>query len=489
MRVCLINPPLRFPASLGMPRIFPPLGLAYVAATLEGDFEVSLVDAPAQGWRNLHQIDGKIHLGMEYDQVAAEVKSISPDIVGITVPFSANIGSAFEVAHRIKSLSKDIITVLGGPHPSIKPLECLMNPDVDFVVIGEGEHTMLELVKGLGERNNRLKGIRGIAYVDEGKTIVTTSRSPISDLDSLPFPARSLLPMKEYFEAAKAKLTVQEAGKPWATLITSRGCPYCCVFCSIHVVMGKKWRPRSPENVVDEIEQLVNRFQVRQIDFEDDNMTLDRKRMANICDLIVQKGLDIEWFSRNGVRADTLDESLLRKMKESGCKTIWISPESGVQRIVDHVIKKRMSLKKVEEVVALCKKVGITIGCFFVIGLPGETKRDIEDTIRFARRMRRLGADHCDFNIATPYYGTELYEQAKQKGYLNDLDDESLGTLEPHIATPEFTRKDIYELRKRAKRATMPPLFSYDNLIRAIRNPGEAKDFIVKRLARTKETV
>ena len=132
-------------------------------------------------------------------------------------------------------------------------------------------------------------------------------------------------------------------------MITSRGCPHNCVFCSIHIVMGRKWRGRSPENVVDEIEQLVHTYHIKQIDFFDDNMTLNTKRMETICDLIAKRGLDIEWYTPNGVRADGLDENLLTKMKASGCKKIRIAPESGVQRVVDQIIKKNLNLKDVEK--------------------------------------------------------------------------------------------------------------------------------------------
>ena len=154
--------------------------------------------------------------------------------------------------------------------------------------------------------------------------------------------------------------------------------------------MGRQWRGRSPENVVDEIEQLVRTYNVKQIDFYDDNMAFNKKRMEAICDLIVKRGLDIEWYTPNGVRADTLDENLLTKMRKSGCKKIRIAPESGVQRVVSQIIKKDLNLKDVEKAVVLSKKVGIKVGCFFVIGLIGETKEDIKESINFAYKLEKL---------------------------------------------------------------------------------------------------
>ena len=264
-----------------------------------------------------------------------------------------------------------------------------------------------------------------------------------------------------------------EISKPWTTMITTRGCPYNCVFCTVHIVMGKKWRARSPENVVDEIEHLIETYRIRQIDFYDENMTLDKKRMEKICDLIIQKRLDVDWYTPNGVRADTLDENLLRKMKKSGCKRLRVAPESGVQRVVDKIVKKDQKLTEVEKAVALCKKVGIKVGCFFVLGLIGETKEDIQKTIDYAYKLRKLGADKFYFSIATPIYGTELYEQARQGGYLRDnFSYESLAATEPQIETPEFTADELLMLCAEANMVN--PVFTRDKLIKAIRDPRKA---------------
>ena len=286
--------------------------------------------------------------------------------------------------------------------------------------------------------------------------------------------------MEVYFAAVKEIPLRGEIHNPWAAIVTSKGCPYNCVFCDVHTVMGRQWRGRSPENVVDKIEQLVITYRVKQIDFADENMTLDKKRMETICDLIVKKGLDVEWFTPNGVRADTLDENLLAKMKASGYKKIRVAPESGVQRIVDQIIKKNLNLKAVEKTVVLSKKVGIKVGCFFVIGLIGETKEDILETINYAYKLRRLGADSSIFSIATPVYGTELYEQAKRGGFLRDcFSDEALAGAEPLIETPEFTADELLRLCTQAN--LVNPTFTRDKLTSAIRNPKKAMRVILRK--------
>jgi radical SAM superfamily enzyme YgiQ (UPF0313 family) len=203
--------------------------------------------------------------------------------------------------------------------------------------------------------------------------------------------------------------------------------------------------------------------------------------MADICDLIVQRGLRIEWFTPNGVRADTLDEPLLRKMKMAGCKKIRVAPESGVQRVVNDIIGKNLDLKTVEQAVVTCKKVGIKVGCFFVLGLIGETKADIEETIKFAYKLRRLGADKFYFSIAMPMYGTELYDQAKRGGFLKaGFDDDSLGAVKPLIETPEFTSDEIQELCARAN--LVNPTFTSEKIVIAIRDPKKAIKFLLGKM-------
>ena len=488
MRVCLINPPRIQPKAWGKPSVYQPMDLAYVAAVLEQDHEVQVIDVPNEGWDNLEDIGGaKYRQGLKNSEIIARIINFTPDVVVITVPFSGWSNAAFDLAATVKKVDKDIATVLIGLHPSARPTECLEQPNVDFVVIGEPEETVQELASVLEHnKKDELKKVKGIGFVENGQTVITEPRPFIQDLDSLPFPARHLLPMKQFFEAAKKMPISGNLRKPSVRMLTSRGCPYGCIFCSNHIVMGKQWRARSAKNVVAEIEQIIASYGIKQIDFLDDNIAFDRKRLETICDLIVEKGLNVEWCTPNGVRADSLDEELLRKMGKAGCSSILIAPESGVQRVVDQIIKKKQDLKKVEEVVVAARKLGIRVGCFFIIGLIGETKEDIKATIRYAYKLRKLGADRFYFSYATPLYGTELHKQAKQGGFLKStFSDEALSEVKPLIETPEFTCDDLLMLSAEAN--LVNTTFTRNKLAKAIRDPKRAIRILFGRKNRNKK--
>ncbi|MCS7096830.1 MAG: radical SAM protein [Nitrososphaerota archaeon] len=482
MRICLVNPPRIHPKSWGRPNVFQPIDLAYVAAVLESEHRVQILDAAGEGWMNIEDLDeARCRVGLSDEDIAYKIRQFSPDIVGINVPFSGWSRMAYKVASIVKNVDRSIITVLDGVHPSARPINCLEDSNVDYVVIGEAEATWVELARHLerGVCSKDLKNVSGIGFKDGDKAVLTEPRPYIQNLDSLPFPARHLLPMNIYFEAVKKNPLRGEINKPWTVMISSRGCPYKCIFCTAHLVRGRVWRGRSPENVIDELELLVERYNIKQVDFHDDNMTLDKRRVSKICDLIVEKKLDIEWFLPNGVRADTLDESLLIKMRKAGCRRVYLAPESGVQRIVNDVIKKNLDLKKVEEIVKSCRKVGIKVACFFVIGLIGETAKDIEASINFARKLRKLGADKFYFSYAMPLYGTELYAKALEMDLLAEgFNDDALSAVQPLIKSIFFTTEELKELCRKAYEIN--PKLSIEKLKNMLRNPRIALNMAVQ---------
>lgn len=242
--------------------------MATVAAVLEKKHTVSIIDAPTEGWENLEELDeSKYRVGLSAEAIANRIRDFKPDMVILEIPFSGWSKTAFEVVSTAKNVNKDITVVLFGLHPSSRPEACLENPDVDFVVVGEPEKTVSELAEALAEGKHSFRGISGLGFRENGKTVLNGKRLAIEDLDSLPFPDRHLLPMDVYAKAVKQNPLRGEISKPYTIVITSRGCPYNCVFCSNCIVWGKQWRPRSPKNVVDELEQIIKTFGIEQVDF------------------------------------------------------------------------------------------------------------------------------------------------------------------------------------------------------------------------------
>lgn len=448
MKVCLINPPMTVPKSAGIPFAFQPLGLLYIAAVLELNHEVSVVDAIIEGWNTISEKDDTISLGISFEEIKNRLEVINPDVVGISAQFSINEKNALQVAATVKTVNPKIITILGGPHVTVQPQETLSNKHVDFVVVGEGEITIQELMAVLSlEKDTSLHDIRGIGFKQNGASVITAPRPLIEDLDQLPFPARHLVPMDKYFAAMREKRGAREMYTYhdwWTSIITSRGCTYKCNFCSINLSMGRIFRKRSPHNVINEINQVIDEYGIRHINFEDDNLTLDRQRAENIFDLMIENKFQLTWSTPNGVRVENIDEHMVGKMKASGCRRVFVAPESGVQRVVTEIIGKNLDLKKVESAVVLFHSQGIVVDGSFIIGFIGETKKDMWETVRYIIKLRNKGMSEAGLHIATPYFGTRLYEEAVRHGFLiKGFQSSLLFTGEPLIETPEWNGRDL----------------------------------------------
>ena len=276
------------------------------------------------------------------------------------------------------------------------------------------------------------------------------------------------------------------------SMITSRGCPFNCVFCSIHLHMGRRWRGHSEGYVTKHIENVVNKYGVEHIHFEDDNLTLDMKRFENILDEIIKKRIEFSWDTPNGIRADRLTKDMLYKMKKTGCKSLTIGVESGDQFILDNIIDKHLNLGNVINTAQMCQQLGIRLGAFFVIGFPGEKKENMEETIKFALRLKRQYDVDMHLMVATPLYGTKLYEICKEHGYLTrELDPRALseGTQIDGVGlikTEDFTPDEIKKLAQNAIRlANKYSLSDYlrkpgRTLRKAVKHPSEAVQFIKK---------
>ena len=369
----------------------PPLGLCYIVSFLrQHGITTNLVDCTF----------------MSQGEAIEKVKASKPTIVGVYSMFSMK-QSALEMARQLNDSCE--LLVAGGPLPTLCPEDFL--EDFDVVAVGEGERTLLELVDTV--RSGRsLTDIKGIVYKDRKinpqRTIIRAPpREPTDDLDSFPFPARDQLDHQAY------KRHYQKSGYTITSIITSRGCPFNCDFCS-RAVFGNTFRSRSAKNIVDEIE-TVKTLGYDRVWFADDCFTLNRKRLLNICNEIIKRRLHMDWECLS--RVDTIDGEVANKMKQAGCARVFFGLESGNDAVLA-LMKKQATVNQAKKAVQTAKSAGIQVGAFFILGYPGENNETILDTIRFASE---LPLDYLSFTMPYPIPGTSLYERVKDRIEYKDL--------------------------------------------------------------------
>ena len=441
MKIVLIFPPNVYQTKQNMP----PLGISWLASYLRenGYKDVSIIDSMAGRYTN--------------EEIIELLKQKKPDIIGIS--FGTQIRfSAFDLARLIKQNFPKVTLVVGGPHPTLTPQDTLENiNEIDIVVRGEGEISFLNLVRTL-ESGGDLARVKGISFRNQkGDIIHNPPELPIQDLDKLPLPARDLLPMDKY-----EKTTVLSK-KRATNIMSSRGCPYYCAYCSTSEQWGHKIRHRSPINVVDEIEFLLKTYPFLEgIRFFDDVFTMDKNRVIAICDEITKRKLNFVWECE--ARANTVDEEVIRAMKRAGCEYIDLGIESGSDRILKN-IKKGITVEQAVTAAKIIKKAGIGLKVFIMHGLPGETYEDIKKTIFLSRYLYyKVRVDGATQGITVIYPGTELERIAKEAGtlpkdfswakyYVRERSYPPLhaGPHMPIFETPDLTYEQVFRYVKKAK--------------------------------------
>ena len=381
MRVLLINPfyPISETPS-------PPLGLAYLAGALtRAGIEVKILDLVV----------------FPYSRAMLQkvLEEFNPRVVGLTA-VTMTFDSAMGVVRDVKHLNPDIVTVMGGPHVTFCAPDTLENhPELDVIALGEGEQTLVELSRAIATETN-WRTVDGISFRLNSEYCTTGRSEPIVDLDSLPEPARELLPLGRY----------RALGMP-ISLTTSRGCPFKCIFCVGRKMVGAKVRYRSPGNVVDEMEYL-NTLNFHQLNIADDLFTANRKHCLAVCNEILERGLDVNWTSF--ARVDTVSEDLLNEMKAAGCSAVSFGVESGNPEILK-TIKKGITRKQVVDAVKMCRNAGVVPYASFILGLPGETPQTIKETMDFGEELKDLGLSF-GFHLLAPFPGTEIRDQSEGYG-------------------------------------------------------------------------
>jgi anaerobic magnesium-protoporphyrin IX monomethyl ester cyclase len=419
MSILLIQPPSRTLKREEL--VVPPLGLAYLASTLEREGRrVKILDALA--------------LGMTWGEFEAEVKKQKPDLIGLG-GMTPTIDNTLRAIRACRPYTRTV--VVGGPHVSVLQQEFFREcPEADFGVVGEGEKAFAGLVKRLEEGKDPWE-VPGVV----GPEKANPPGDFIEDLDSLPFPSRHLLPNRAYRYALWP-------GKKITTLITSRGCPYHCIFCD-KSVFGSRWRPRSPENVLDEMEQVVKDFKIRSMILYDDLFTLNKQRVMQLCLGILERGLRIEWKCEG--RVDRVDAEMLGGMKKAGCTLIAYGVESGNQEGLDY-LRKKTTLSQIRRAFALTHKAGIRPMAYFILGIPVETFEGGLRTIEFAKELK---PEYAQFSILSPYKGTDLYEEAKSKRWYREVEANNpfdKDRKRPVLLSENWTEETLQEILKEAHR-------------------------------------
>ncbi len=460
MKVLLIYPPTFNMIKTNLPAfvdeevgVYPPLGLLYIAAYAQKNigYDVKILDCNA--------------LKLSYAEVEKRIEEFAPDVVGIQV-FTFTLIDALKVADIVKKINPYVHVCMGGPHVAIYPVETLSFPLVDSVVRGEGEHAFSEILNAL-EGLGGLSAVKGIMFKKDGKIIDTGPRPFLTsdELNALPFPARQLVANCKYSTLISEKNSI-------ATMITSRGCPFKCIFCD-RPQMGKAFRARSVESIISELNACLE-MGISEFLFYDDTFTVNKKRVLDLCEKLIEIGMNrkIIWDVRS--RLDTIDEEMIKKMRLAGCKRIHYGVESGTERVLK-ILNKDITLKQAINIFRATSKNGIQTLAYFILGNPTETKEEMAATIEFSKKLK---PDYVHFSLMTPFPGTEIYKMALAKGvakfdYWKKFAENPNADFEPMFWEEGFMRDDLAKILSLAyKSFYLRPFYMLRQLFK-LKSPGE----------------
>lgn len=430
MKILLITPPFsekeRYGNLASVGTLYPPLGLAYIAAVGEREgHKVAVVESEA--------------LGYSYEDIYDEVERFKPDLIGMPT-FLNTIQRCFIVADEIKKRLPHTKIVLGGVQVTLNPSDAITRDSIDFIVRGEGEDVFRDLLAALQGRM-AIKDISGLIWKDKDNIVSNSPHGLIANLDILPLPARHLFPMELYHSSSQLR------GKNTLHLMTSRGCPFRCAYCTSHMTFGKTFRYHSSQRVIQEILVLKEEYGADAIQFYDETFTLNRKRVIELCDEMLKQKIKLPWACFT--RVNLVDRELLEKMKSAGCYQIFYGVEAASQRLLD-IIKKDITIEQIENAFKWTKQAGIETLASFMIGLPTETEEEAYKTIDFAIK---LDADYAQWQKTTPFPGTELYDICEKHGKILTKDWTKFTAWNEIVyVTDGRTKEDILKVERQAFR-------------------------------------
>jgi len=444
----LIVPPMRY-YPMNPRSLMPPLGLLYVAAAARArGCSVTVIDAAAEGFDRRVAWDADTEIcGLDLDEIARRARGLEPRVVGISCLYSITYPVVRELARRLRRELPRAAIVLGGPHPTYLAAEILSEESaVDFIVLGEGEQSFADLLDAIrGERPPA--GIDGVARREGGNVLVPERRAFIEDLDRLPPPAWDLVDLDRYRDCCVVPEFFTVGGGRHVPITTTRGCPHRCAFCVSSDFWGRRYRKRSADGVLAEMERLITLHGVRRFGLVDDNLLEDRARIVRILRGIVDRGWDIEWYCPNGFGLWHIDDEILDLMRRSGMTMLCLSPETGSPAMLESYVSKPIDLGRTREVVSLIEGRDLRLFLQFIIGFPSETRATLRDTLRF---VAGLDETLVLFNMASPLPGTRLLDECRKLGCLSDdFDFTRLNYTRSFVRTSDFSGAEITELAQR----------------------------------------
>jgi len=413
--VLLINPYTTSPD--GRNNRYIPLGILYIASsTLKSGYNVKFKDL-----RNelLDKEKDEINSYFDNDFIKFLNKS-KPDIVGISILFAMRFEGAIKIAKIVRKIFKDVPIVFGGPHSTLFYKQILEEYNyIDYIILGEGDQSFIKLLDAHFNNKNLLSKIDGIAYRKKGKVIINPKTTYINDLDSIPFPAYELINPKDYYYDTSSWHNPK--GVPIDTnfsIITSRGCPRRCTYCTMKDFHGRKYRERSAKNLVDEIQYLYDKHNCRYVSFVDDNMTISKKRILEIMHDICERKLEIQFDTSQGVEINTLDKEMLDAMIKAGYIRVTVGIESGSDYIRNTIFKKGLKNDTIYDFFKMAKKYkNLSFVGYFICGCPQETKETLNDTFEM---VKRLPLAEISLSVMIPVYGTEMFNYCLKEGLLDE---------------------------------------------------------------------
>jgi len=478
--VLLIRPPGHFSSLIypDGPWVGVPLSLQYlaVAARRVPGVEVTLLDALAQpDFEAIERAAPPVLFGLSQEAIGLQAQALGPALIGVSVAAETFYADALDTVRTLRRQCPEAVILVGGSDVSMQPERYLQEADgLDGLVVGEGEPALEHILGALGEGLD-WHDAPGLMWRDAAGASHRNPTRPVEQLDDYA-PGWEELDLEQYFllnrRGFPSRQSVDYPGSDRAVyLVTSRGCPFRCSFCSIHATMGSRFRTHSAAFVVAQLTELALRYGVRHVHFEDDNLSLDRQRLHTILTGLAAADLGLTWDTPNGVRADRFDAELVALCRQTGCTYLMFGVESGSQEVLDTLVDKELQLTDVERTLALCHAEGLDTGALFVFGLPGESKQTVLQTYRYAFELFGRYGTVPFFSIYKPYPGTALYARCEERGWLVDARPyERMGKI-PHmlfmpvmVETPEL---DIWFVVDRYQRYMLR--FAFTVLLKATR--------------------